>query len=188
MTECIQSGFEFSTHERREVVARFDGGTMTSDGGGLLLRETDRRLNLLARFAECFADGRDPARITHSVGEMVAQRVYGLALGYEDVNDHEQLRHDPLLAVLAGKGEAGEEALAGKSTLNRLELGPQEKNRYRKIRCQPEAIDELLTTVFLEAHAAAPERIVLDLDATDLPLHGHVSDHVKTSFSEYPPG
>jgi len=173
MTECIQSSFEFSTHERREVVARFDGGTMTSDGGGLLLRETDRRLNLLARFAECFADGRDPARISHSVGEMVSQRVYGLALGYEDVNDHEQLRHDPLLAVLAGKREVGEESLAGKSTLNRLELGPKEENRYRKIRCQPEAIDELLTTVFLEAHSEAPERIVLDLDATDLPLHGH---------------
>ena len=133
MTECTQSNFEFATHYQREVVARFDGGTMTSDGGGLLLRETDRRLRLLARFAECFADGRDPARVDHSVGEMVSQRVYGLALGYEDINDHEQLRHDPLMAVLAGKRAVGEESLAGKSTLNRLELGPTEKNRYRKI-------------------------------------------------------
>jgi len=173
MTECTQSNFEFATHYRREVVARFDGGTMTSDGGGLLLRETDRRLNLLARFAECFLDSRDPERVKHPLEEMVSQRVYGLALGYEDVNDHEQLRHDPLLAVLAGKREAGEETLAGKSTLNRLELGPKEKNRYRKIRCQPEAIDELLTTIFLESHAEAPGQIVLDLDATDLPLHGH---------------
>jgi len=173
MTECTQSTFEFATHYQREVVARFDGGTMTSDGGGLLLRETDQRLNLLPRFARCFLDGRDPERVKHPLKEMVAQRVYGLALGYEDVNDHEQLRYDPLLAVLAGKREVGEESLAGKSTLNRLELGPKEKNRYRKISWQPEAIDELLTTIFLESYAEAPERIVLDLDATDLPLHGH---------------
>jgi len=173
MTECTQSSLEFATHYRREVVARFDGGEMTPDGGALLLRETDRRLNLLPRFAECFVDGRDRKRIDHSVEEMVSQRVYGLALGYEDLNDHEQLRHDPLLGVLAGKREAGEEPLAGKSTLNRLELGPEAKNRYRKIRCQPEAIDELLTTIFLESYSEAPERIVLDLDATDLPLYGH---------------
>jgi len=173
MTECTQSNFEFSTHYQREVVARFDGGTMTSDGGGLLLRETDQRLNLLSRFAQAFLDGRDPQRVKHSLEEMVSQRVYGLALGYEDVNDHEQLRHDPLLAVLAGKREVGEESLAGKSTLNRLELGPTEKNRYRKISCQPEVIDELMTTIFLESQEVAPERIVLDLDATDLRLHGH---------------
>lgn len=173
MTDCTQSNFEFAPHYQRGVVARFDGGTMTSDGGALLLRETDRRLNLLTRFAQCFLDGRDPARVKHPVEEMVSQRVYGLALGYEDVNDHEQLREDPLLAVLAGKREVGKESLAGKSTLNRLELGPKEKNRYRKIGCQTEAIDELLTTVFLEAHSEAPERIVLDVDATDLPLHGH---------------
>ena len=173
MTECTQSSFEFATHYQREVVARFDGGTMTSDGGALLLRETDRRLNLLSRFAQCFLDGRNPKFVKHSLAEMVSQRVYGLALGYEDLNDHEQLRHDPLMAVLAGKREVGEESLAGKSTLNRLELGPKEKNRYRKIRCQQEAIDELLTTIFLESQEVAPERIVLDLDATDLPLHGH---------------
>ena len=146
---------------------------MTSDGGALLLRETDQRLNLLTRFAECFLDGRDPARVRHSLEEMVSQRIYGLALGYEDLNDHEQLRHDPLLSVLAGKRQVGEESLAGKSTLNRLELGPEEKNRYRKISYQQEAIDELMTSIFLESQEVAPERIVLDLDATDLRLHGH---------------
>ena len=122
MTECSQSEFEFKGHFSRRVGAAFDGGAMTSDGGALLLRETDRRLGLLPRLAECFLDARDPARVTHSVAEMVAQRVYGLALGYEDLDDHEQLRHDPLLHVLAGKAQL-DEPLAGKSTLNRLELG-----------------------------------------------------------------
>ena len=132
MTECTQSSFEFQAHFSREVVARFDGGTMTSDAGGLLLRETDRRLNLLPRLAQCFLDGRDPARVQHSVEEMVAQRVYGLALGYEDLNDHEQLRQDPLLKLLAGQPDL-EAPLAGKSTLNRLELSTGTPDRYKKI-------------------------------------------------------
>ena len=185
MTECTQSSFEFATHYQREVVARFDGGTMTSDGGALLLRETDRRLNLLTRFAQCFLDGRNPKLVKHSLAEMVSQRVYGLALGYEDLNDHEQLRDDPLMAVLAGKREVGEESLAGKSTLNRLELGPKAKNRYRKIRCHQEAIDELLTTMFLESQEVAPERIVLDLDATDLPLHGHQEERFFHGYYDH---
>jgi len=185
MTECTQSSFEFATHYQREVVARFDGGTMTSDGGALLLRETDRRLNLLTRFAQCFLDGRNPKLVKHSLAEMVSQRVYGLALGYEDLNDHEQLRDDPLMAVLAGKREVGEESLAGKSTLNRLELGPKAKNRYRKIRCQQEAIDELLTTIFLESQEVTPERIVLDLDATDLPLHGHQEERFFHGYYDH---
>jgi hypothetical protein len=185
MTECTQSNFEFATHYQREVIARFDGGTMTSDGGALLLRETDQRLHLLTRFAQCFLDGRDPERVKHSLEEMVSQRVYGLALGYEDVNDHEQLRHDPLLAVLSGKREVGEESLAGKSTLNRLELGPEEKNRYRKISYQQEAIDELMTTIFLEAHPEALEQIVLDLDATDLPLHGHQEERFFHGYYDH---
>src|SRR5215208_5649370 len=96
MTECIQSNFGFAACGRREVVARFDGGTISSDGGALLLRQTDRRLNLLARLAGCFLDGRSQDQVEHSVVEMLAQRVYGLALGYEDVNDHEQLRIDPV--------------------------------------------------------------------------------------------
>ena len=185
MTECTQSSFEFATHYQREVVARFDGGTMTSDGGALLLRETDRRLNLLTRFAQCFLDGRNPKLVKHSLAEMVSQRVYGLALGYEDLNDHEQLRDDPLMAVLAGKREVGEESLAGKSTLNRLELGPKAKNRYRKIRCHQEVIDELLTTMFLESQEVAPERIVLDLDATDLPLHGHQEERFFHGYYDH---
>jgi hypothetical protein len=173
MTQCNQNRFEFAAHFGREVVAHFDGGTMTSDSGALLLRETDRRLNLLPRLAECFRDDRNASYISHGVSELLAQRVYGLALGYEDLSDHDQLRQDPLLAVLSGKPQVGAEKLAGKSTLNRLELSTGTADRYKKIHCQTEAVDELLVSVFLEAHASAPERIVLDLDVTDLPLHGH---------------
>ena len=173
MTECTQSSFEFQAHFSRDVTARFDGGTMTSDAGALLLRETDRRLNLLSRLAACFEDRRQPWLISHTVPEMVAQRVYALALGYEDLSDHEQLREDPLLAVLSGKRRIGAEPLAGKSTLNRLELGGEEPSRYKKIHYRQEAIDELLVKIFLESHPEAPEQIVLDLDTTDLPLHGH---------------
>src|SRR4029453_10889509 len=171
MTECTQSSFEFQAHFRRQVKAEFDGGTMTSDAGGLLLREADRRLNLLARLAQCFLDGRDPGRVRHTVGELVAQRVYGLALGYEDLNDHEQLRRDPVLKLLAGK-EAVEDPLAGKSTLNRLELSTGTPDRYKKITFWKDGIDELLVEVFLEAHSEAPTEIVLDIDTTDVALHG----------------
>ena len=144
---------------------------MTSDGGALLLRETDRRLNLLPRLAECFLDRRNPALVTHPIAEMAAQRIYGLALGYEDLNDHEQLRHDPLLHVLAGKAKM-EEPLAGKSTLNRMELGDGLAHRYKKIAYQKDRMDALLVDVFLEAFPAPPEEIVLDLDTTDVELHG----------------
>jgi hypothetical protein len=173
MTQCTQDSFEFEAHFSREVVARFDGGAVTSDAGALLLREVDRRINLLSRLAKCFDDHRSPVLIRHSVQEMVAQRVYGLALGYEDLNDHDQLREDPLLAVLSGKKQLGEEPLAGKSTLNRLELSVEQPSRYKKVHCRQAAIDELLVEVFVEAHEQAPELIVLDLDVTDLPLHGH---------------
>lgn len=173
MTQCTQVSFEFAEHFSREVVARFDGGTMTSDAGALLLREADRRVNLLARLAQCFDDHRKPWLVRHSVSEMVAQRVYALALGYEDLNDHDQLRGDPLLGVLSGKPGKGEEVLAGKSTLNRLELSTGQPDRYKKIHVRQEAIDGLLVDVFVEAHSTPPEQIVLDLDVTDLPLHGH---------------
>jgi len=155
----------------REIVARFDGGTISSDGGALLLRETDRRLNLLPRLAQSFLDGRAPDRVEHSILEMVSQRVYGLALGYEDLNDHEQLRIDPLFSVLAGREEL-DRPLAGKSTLNRLELGDGTENRYKKVTFWKQGLDELLVSVFLEAHPQAPEQIILDVDTTDLPLHG----------------
>jgi len=172
MTECTQSTFEFASHFSRQVVARFDGGTITTDGGGLLLRETDRRLNLLPRLAECFLDGRSPLLVEHTVEQLVSQRIYGLALGYEDLNDHEQLRQDPLLRVLAGKPDVEDSPLAGKSTLNRLELSDGTPNRYKKITFWKDGIDELLVKVFVESYAAAPEELVLDVDATDMPLHG----------------
>ena len=172
MTECTQTSFEFESHFSRQVVARFDGGALTSDAGALLLRETDRRIRLIERLAACFDDHRDPLRVRHSVKEMVAQRVYGLALGYEDLNDHEELRQDPLLGLLSGQREPGQAPLAGKSTLNRLELGGEQPSRYKKIHCRQEAVDQLLVDLFLEAQDQAPERIVLDLDVTDLPLHG----------------
>jgi hypothetical protein len=173
MTECTQSSFDLQAHFSREVVARFDGGAMTSDAGAVLLRETDRRLNLLPRLAACFEDHRQPWLVSHTVPEMVAQRVYGLALGYEDLGDHDQLWEDPLLSVLSGKARVGEEPLADKSTLNRLELGGEKPSRYKKIHYRQEALDELLIRVFLEAHSEAPQEIVLDLDTTDLPLEGH---------------
>jgi len=152
-------------------VARFDGGTISSDGGAVLLRQTDHRLDLLPRLAQCFLDGRDPDRVQHSVQEMISQRVYGLALGYEDINDHEQLRSDPLFSVLAGREEL-EKPLAGKSTLNRLELGDGREDRYKKITFWKQGIDELLVEVFIESQERTPEQIVLDVDTTDLPLHG----------------
>src|SRR5580658_3357407 len=171
MTECIQSDFGFKACGNREVVARFDGGTISSDGGAFLLRQTDQRLNLLPRLAECFLDGRNQEQVRHSILEMLSQRVYGLALGYEDINDHEQLRSDPVFGILAGRSEL-EEPLAGKSTLNRMELGAGVKDRYKKITFWKESIDELLVKVFVESHGKAPDQIVLDMDTTDLPLHG----------------
>ncbi len=152
-------------------MARFDGGTISSDGGALLLRQTDRRLNLLPRFAECFLDGRAAEKVKHSIAGMVSQRVYGLTLGYEDLNDHEQLRKDPLFSVLAGREDMAE-PLAGKSTLNRLELGDGKPDRYKKITFWKQGIDELLVKVFIESQEKAPEEIILDVDTTDLPLHG----------------
>ncbi len=171
MTECIQSDFKFEAAGRREIVARFDGGTISSDGGAFLLRQTDRRLNLLPRLAACFLDGRNQEQVGHSILEMLSQRIYGLAMGYEDVNDHEQLRKDPVFGILAGREEL-EKPLAGKSTLNRMELGDGTPDRYKKITFWKEAIDELFVTVFIESHQVAPERIILDVDTTDLPLHG----------------
>jgi hypothetical protein len=143
---------------------------MSSDGGGLLLRQTDERLNLLPRLAQCFLDGRDQELVEHSLEQMLAQRVYGLALGYEDLNDHEQLRNDPMFGVLAGR--ADQQALAGKSTLNRLELGSGVPDRYKKITFWKHAVDELLVQVFLESYKQAPEQIILDIDTTDMALHG----------------
>jgi hypothetical protein len=183
MTECNQESFEFEELFSRQVVARFDGGTISSDAGGLLLRETERRIRLLKRLRGCFSDGRNPARIEHGLEQMLAQRIYGLALGYEDLNDHDQLREDPLLAVLVGKSDpTGEDrirprdrgkALAGKSTLNRLEQGSATPDRYKKVNYDAEAMDRLLVDLWLEAQASPPAEVILDLDTTDVALHGH---------------
>ncbi len=171
MTECIQETFSFAAHFSRRVEAGFTAGQVSTDGGALLLREVDRRINLLGRLAGCFLDGRSPFLVTHQLSEMLSQRIYGLALGYEDLNDHEQLRTDPLLGVLSGKRKL-EEPLAGKSTLNRLELVSRTR-RYHKISYSDESIDRLLVDLYIESHPTAPEQIVLDLDATDIPLYGH---------------
>jgi len=171
MTECKQESFRFTAHFSRRVEAGFTAGRVSSDGGALLLREVDRRINLLGRLGSCFSDGRMPLLVKHQLPQMLAQRIYGLALGYEDLNDHEQLRNDPLLGLLSGKREL-DEPLAGKSTLNRLELTGRTL-RYHKISYSSESMDRLLTDLFLESHWAPPEQIVLDLDATDIPLYGH---------------
>jgi Transposase DDE domain group 1 len=185
-TQCTANDFFFEPLSDRQVIARFDGGTITSDGGALLLAEVERRTHILQRLAQCFTDHRDPDLIEHTTLQLLRQRVYALALGYEDLNDHDILRTDPLLATLVGKTDpTGQDRLrprdqgkplAGKSTLNRLELTPADATaaaRYKKIVADADAIDRLFVEVFLQAHATPPTHLVLDLDATDDPLHGH---------------
>ena len=186
--QCNRESFGFHALGRRDVVAQFDGGRISSDAGCLLLRETERLTGIIRQFASCFTDHRDPELIEHTVNELVAQRVYALTLGYEDLNDHDDLRHDPLLAVLVGKNDPlgrgrGRErdrgkALAGKSTLNRLELTPvraDAKSRYKKITLDRQAVQRLFTDVFIQSYKRQPKRIVLDLDATDDAIHGQQS-------------
>jgi hypothetical protein len=185
-TECTAGQLEFHGLGRRAVVGQFDGGKISSDSGGLLLREVEQRTHILKRLAGCFVDHRDETQIEHSVESLIKQRVMGLALGYEDLNDHDALRHDPLLALLSDQPDLSGKrrkrardkgcALAGKSTLNRLELTPfdaDEASRYKKVVACPEAMDDLVVDLFLEAYDTAPEEIILDVDATDDPLHGH---------------
>ena len=174
-TECSGDLLGFAPVEGREVVAAFDGGPITSDAGALLLGATDRAIGMMERFAACFHDERRQELIEHEVVTLLGQRVFGIALGYEDLNDHDKLRHDPMMAVLAGKLEARREdcaPIAGKSTLNRLELSKLEPTRYHKISHNPVAIKNLMVALFLEAHERPPKQIILDLDATDDPLHG----------------
>ena len=184
-SECSEKSFVFQPLQRRQVVARFDGGRITSDAGALLLREVDRVTSIIEKFAACFSDLRDPERIEHQVRELVAQRVYALALGYEDLNDHDELRKDALLATLVGKpdptGQDREQErdrgkpLAGKSTLNRLELTPSDasrESRYKKVVLDADAVDDFLLEVFINGQKKPPERLILDFDATDDPLHG----------------
>ena len=176
-TECTPKLFEFEAVERRSVVAGFDGGAITSNAGGLLLGQVDRGLGLVRRFANCFIDRRDRRYVEHQVETLVGQRIFGLALGYEDLNDHDELRKDLTFAVLAGKLSpvlrTDCEPLAGKSTLNRLEHTPRRHaSKYHKIDCDVAQVGALLVALFLEAHDRAPREIVLDLDNTDIPLHG----------------
>jgi Transposase DDE domain group 1 len=174
-TECSAELFEFAPVERRVVAAGFDGGAITSDAGALLLGATDRAIKLVDRFAGCFSDHRSAELVEHLVATLVGQRVFGLALGYEDVNDHDELRHDPVMALLAGKLAARRKdcaPVAGKSTLNRLELSRPEPTRYHKVAHDPAAIEGLFVALFVEAYKTPPEEIILDLDATDDPVHG----------------
>jgi Transposase DDE domain group 1 len=186
MTHCTAEQFEFQAAGRRRIVAEFTGGQITSDGGAVLLREVDNRSRLLSRFAACFSDSRDQGRVEHSVEDLVRQRVYGLALGYEDLNDHDDLRRDPLLAAVVGKTDPTGarrsrerdqgKALAGKSTLNRLEWGVRDQaasDRYRRVAVDGEAVDRFFVDLFLDSHEQAPKQIILDIDATDDPLHGN---------------
>ena len=185
-TACTAGQLEFHGPERRTVVGQFDGGKISSDSGGLLLREVEQRTHILKRLSGCFEDYRDPDQIEHCVESLIKQRVMGLALGYEDLNDHDTLRQDSLLALLSDVADpTGQDrrhvqdkgcALAGKSTLNRLELTPLDASaasRYKKIVAAPEGMDDLLVDLFLEAYGSPPEEIILDVDATDDPLHGN---------------
>jgi hypothetical protein len=169
---------EFQGVGHRKVVAAFDGGNVTSDAGGLLLREVLQGSRIIDRFAGCFTDHRDPDRTAFSVRDLLAQRVLGLCLGYEDLNDHDQLRNDPLFCALVDRVSLdGKSSVAGKSTLNRLELteaDAPEINRYKKIVYDRTAIEHLLVDFYIEAQGKhPPETIWLDLDATDDPIHGN---------------
>ena len=182
--ECTRTKLRFQGLDGRDVVGRFDGGEITSDAGGVLLREVEQRTRILGRLSECFTDYRDPDRVEHPVEALIKQRVLGLCLGYEDLNDHDELCRDRLLALLCDRDDlTGEfrrvesdrgKPLAGKSTLNRLERTPLEgpEGAYKKIVADPAGMDELLLEVFVEAHPEPPEEVILDVDATDDPLHG----------------
>ena len=184
-TERTSDRIDFADVDRRKVQCDFEGGHLSSDGGVLLLRDLDERLSLVKRLAECFTDYRDPDLIEHTVDTLLRQRILGIALGYEDLNDHDVLRLDPLLALAAGKTDIeGKErrceqdrgkALASSSTLNRLELTPEDassSNRYKKLVYDGKGIENLLVDVFLESFEHAPQELILDFDATDDPIHG----------------
>ncbi len=179
-TDCIPEQFQFKRVKSRQVIVNFKGGTVTSDAGLTLIADLDQKLKITSRLASCFQDYRQPNRIEHSLGSLVAQRVYGLVQGYEDLNDHDQLRHDPMFALAVGKiiGEGIQPVvLAGKSTLNRLEHCPEteihrNESRYHRIGHDTTAIEKLFVEWFLESYTQPPKTIVLDLDVTDDQVHG----------------
>ena len=183
-TECNQSSFEFHSLNQRKVIAKFDGGNITSDAGVVLLREVENRTGLIAGLAQCFTDYRDVRWVEHSIEELLGQRLFGICLGYEDLNDHDRLRADPMLAVAVNKAdplgmnrlreEDRGKALAGKSTLNRLELGKAGQiDKYKKVLMNEPEVDAWIVRAFINAHGAAPDEIVLDLDSTDDLIHGN---------------
>jgi len=185
-THCTGQQLIFQPLAGRKVVADFSAGPVSSDGGALLLRELDERLGLTAAVAKCFTDHRRGPWVEHTVVELLRQRIYGLCLDYEDLNDHDRLRHDPLFAAAVGKRDpAGDgrllkrdegKALAGKSTLNRLELttaDASEKSRYKKVVANHDDLEQFFAKRFIESYGTdVPERLVLDFDASDIKLHG----------------
>jgi hypothetical protein len=179
----------FGQLDRRQVVADFSGGTITSDGGLILMAQIDQHDRISERVANCFADQRDPSRVQHELSDLIAQRLYGLVQGYEDLNDHEQLRHDPMFGIAVGKLESEHPRcapLAGKSTLNRLEqamhvAGDLSEQRYVKFQLKPTEMESLLVTVFIEQQKREPQQIILDMDVSDDPVHGtHTNSRFRT--------
>lgn len=189
-TECTPKSYTFGRLQGRSIVTDFKGAVMTQDGGLILISELDRQLGLSSRLSECFTDYRDQRYVEHSLKDLVAQRLYGLVQGYEDLNDHDQLRGDEMFGIAIGKIERthGSGApLAGKSTLNRLEQSMQvsmdlSKERYQKCHLDPMAMANLLVKLFLEQHPANPKQIILDLDVTNDEVHGQ---QVETAFNGY---
>jgi hypothetical protein len=167
MTQCTTDAIEFKTLGKRSIIADFNGGTITSDAGALLLDQTERAIGLLARAADCFVDYRDADLLEHPVEHLIRQRVFALALGYEDLNDHDELSRDPLLAAVVGKSEPTGQA---RRSLTAEDAGPA--RRYKKTVLDFEAMRSLFVDVFLEAYDTPPEQIIIDLDATDDPLYG----------------
>ena len=180
-THCIPNQLNFGSIKGRKVIADFSGGRITSDAGIVLMAELDKKLKITARFAQCFQDYRAASYVDYSVHELLAQRVYGIGLGYEDVNDHDHLRHDPALALALSKLnfiDSNQAVWAGKSTLNRLEYCPetvidQASSRYHRIEHNPQAIEQLFVEIFLESHRKPPRQIILDMDVTDDQVHGN---------------
>ena len=187
-TECETEKMQFQASGPRKVEGHFDGGYFRSDGGVSLLREVEEKLDIVGCFSRCFSDYRDPSWVEHPLEGLIQQRVFGIAQGYEDLNDHDALRNDGMLALACGKSDpTGQDrrlerdrgkALAGKSTLNRLELGSAEGgplHPYKKVILSPERVDDLLLELFCESQRkldCAPKELIIDLDATDDPLHG----------------
>ncbi|MBM3706503.1 MAG: IS1380 family transposase [Actinobacteria bacterium] len=186
VTECNIDKLELQEYNEKKVIADFNGGKITSDGGGILLREVENRFKIIKDFSKCFTDYRNEEKIEHTMEELLAQRIFAIALGYEDINDHDRIRNDNLLAMLVGKKDpTGKDrkrdrdngkALAGSSTLNRLEFIPEqgaEENRYKKITADFEKIEDFFINKFIECEKTVPKEIILDFDATDDPLHGN---------------